>query len=394
MMSMKNAQLTIADFCLNDEELESIFDILRSGRLSEGSKVHEFEEAWSSVVESRYCVAFSSGSTALLGSLLAARDLGLINGKAILTNPSTYVGTVNAISLAGYDVEFVDIESGSFGTLAIDQLRTKLEDDSRGRIAAVLPVHLFGIPERIVDMIELGRAFDRPILEDAAEAHGSKSQGKSLGSWGLFSTFSFYQGHTIPGVEMGAVVTNSQILAESLRCIKDQGRLTGAQRNEENWFTAHSIGLNFKATEINAGIGLIHIKKIAKIAQMRRHNARILSDKLLDWSEVLRLPNFPEEACPFAYPIQIKDELMARPDVRRLLHASGIETRPMFPCIPLDQPAYSGLRTQYLNKLPNAGNLGRSGFYVGCHEHLTTDDVEAIGDSIIRAIKSLLNSRS
>jgi perosamine synthetase len=372
---------------MTPQELRPAIDALHFGHLSEGRWVEQFEKDWASYVGCEYCVSFSSGSTALLGGLWAARQVGIIKDGPILTNPSTYVGTVNAITLAGFEVQFVDIEPSSFGTLATDQVRTELLHDTS--IAAILPVHLFGLPENLPRIMALADASQIPVVEDAAQAHGSEIRGQKLGSLGLFSIFSFYMAHTVPGIEMGAVVTSDARLHRQLRSVKDQGRTPSRERESSNAFTAYSQGLNLKTNEVCAAVAVAHLNKLDGIIQQRLHNAHALTELLAEYSEFLQVPDFPDDTCPFAYPIVITSGPIGRDEVCASLRERGIQTRPMFPCIPTQQPAYSSLRAQYIGRLPNSEQISMSGFYVGCHEHLTADDMQVIASNVVQALKGL-----
>lgn len=390
-MPRDKAIIRINDYRPTEDEVASVAEVLRSGQLSEGEKVAEFEEEWTRYIGTRYSVAFCSGSAALLSGLLATRNLGLLQGNAILTNPNTYVGTVNCISLAGYSPVFTDIEPRAFGSMAIDKVNQLVEaEDQISRIAAVIPVHLFGFPERMPELGQIGIKSGVLLLEDAAQAHGSELLGRKLGSWGYFGIFSFYMGHTLQASEMGAVTTDSFELFEQLKIVKDQGRPFRTRRNRRAWFTSEWIGFNFKTTEINAAIALAQLQRIDEIVRLRRRNASLLSKLLSEWSDVLQLPDFPDDVCPFAYPILIRTNSIHRDALCELVEAMGVETRPMFPCIPMEQPAYMSLQGQYEGRLPNSEFLSRQAFYVGCHQYLSEDEVTTIAQVISCALKNIL----
>jgi perosamine synthetase len=384
----ERARIPVADFRMSSQQLAPVIAVLRSGRLSEGRSVERFEAAWADYVGCRHCVAFSSGSTALLGGLLAARQTGLVQDGRILTSPSSYAGTVNAVSLAGFQPAFADIEPGSFGALDAGQVAAALRPTATGgHVAAVLPVHLFGLPANLPQLTELAAAAGIPVIEDAAQAHGSAAAGRRLGSFGAFGAFSFYMSHTVPGIEMGAVVTDDENLARQLRSVKDQGRRPAAEREPAEEFTAYSMGLNFKTSELSAAVALAHLDRIDDIIARRRRNAELLTHLLQAQTGALRLPAFPPGACPFAYPLVLTDPGIARDRFRSLLGERGIETRPLFPCIPTQQPAYRALREEYAGRLPHSEALGRDGLYVGCHEHLTAGDMRAIAGAVARILR-------
>ena len=394
MNSQRNWIIPIADFKMSADEANYVSQILRSGRLSEGGHVSQFEEEWAAYVGSRHCVVFSSGSTALLAALLAAKQAGHLNGNAILTNPSTYVGTANAILMAGYKVRFADIEPKSFGTMSPDKIRESLElaRSAGEQIDAIMPVHLFGIPERLPSITALAKEAGVRIVEDAAQAHGASVADKKLGSWGLFGAFSFYMAHALPGIEMGGVVTNDGDLNNQLRRVKNQGFIHG-DTHDEDIFTAWNLGLNFKANDISAAVALVHLRRFDSIINRRKENAEALTSLLCGIQGAIRLPEFPKESCPFAYPMMINSTDISRNEICRALNERGIETRPMFPCIPTRQPAYRSVAASYDNLLPNSEYLSANGFYVGCHEHLSPQDMEIVARAVIDTVSDARKPR-
>lgn len=390
MLKVDSPAIRLSDFRLSEDEIALCTEVLRSGRLSESQMVEQFEETWACYIGTRYCVAFSSGSAALLAGLLAARNLGLLQSDTILTNPNTYIATVNCIVLAGYRPVFVDIEPQSFGTMAVYEVRQLLNNEDQAcRIAAVMPVHLFGFPERVPELIQLAMRSRKQLIEDAAQAHGSAILGRKLGSWGHFGISSFNMGHIFQAGQMGAVTTSSIELAKQLRSIKDQGRSIKDHRPTMNHFTSRWIGSNFKTSEINAVIALTQVKKAEEIITIRQRNARILSELLNKWSDILYLPDFQNGVCPFAYPILIRKESpLSRDAICKSVESMGVQARPMFPCIPLEQPSFVKLRERYLNRLPNSSNLGRRAFFVGCHEYLSEPKVAEIAQVIDRVLEA------
>lgn len=376
----------IGDYFPSDDDFELVNKVILSRQLSEGPLVKEFENAWAQYIGTKYCVAFSSGSTALLGGLLAAKYLGLLKGDAILTNPITHIATVNAINFAGFKPIFSDIEPDSIGKLSIDGIRSTIENtNSFHSVAAIIPVHLFGLPEDLISLIDLANSYNIPLIEDVAQGAGSTFHSRQLGSWGLFGIFSFYVSHTLNAVEMGAITTDNPELVEYLISVKRQG----CRSNNYQYFFSECIGLNFKTSELHAAIALSSLKQFSETIQKRQSNAIILSNRLQKWSNILRIPHFLKGTCPFAFPIVVTDETLSRDKICENLGKLGIETRPMFPCIPNQQPSYGKLRPIYSTLLPNADYFARKGFYIGCHQYLTMNDIESIANIIDLTLNSV-----
>ena len=141
--------------------------------------------------------------------------------------------------------------------------------------------------------------------------------------------------------------------------------------------------------EFQAALGLIQLMKVDWIVQRRQENVKYLNEKLEKFSAILQLPEYSTEVSYLTYPIIIKDpKVISRKRLRRELEKMGIETRPLFGCIPTQQPAYDYLKREYEGRLPNADYLGRNGFYIGCHQYLEQEDLDyvvEVFDTILRS---------
>jgi CDP-6-deoxy-D-xylo-4-hexulose-3-dehydrase len=151
-------------------------------------------------------------------------------------------------------------------------------------------------------------------------------------------------------------------------------------------FTHDIIGFNFKTMEFQAALGLTQLKKIDWIIKRRRENVKFLNEELAKFSGVIQLPKYNENVSYMAYPIVIKNpKKTSRKKIRMELERRGIETRPLFSCIPTQQPAYRYLKDKYKGKLPIAEFVGSNGFYIGCHQYLTQEDL----DCVVKAFEAM-----
>ena len=395
---MQKMRIHVGDFRLEDEEKEILQEVIDSGMISEGKMVNRFEKRWAEFVGTKYCVVTSSGTGALIAGLTALKySRNLEPGTKIITSPLTYIATSSAISVVGFKPVYVDVDLGTFN-ITPEAIREHLEkEENKEGYAIILAVHLMGHPLRMDKINEVADQYGLITFEDAAQAHGTIYNGQKAGSMSLLSTFSFYIAHNIQAGEMGAVNTDNQEIAKLIKKIKAQGRAcdcfvctrsdSGCSKIEsydgqgdfDPRFFHDLIGYNFKAMEFQAALGLSQLEKVEWIIKKRQDNVKHLNNILGKHENVLRLPNYSEEISYMAYPIIIKQPgLISRKELRMRLEKEGIETRPLFGCIPTQQPAYSHLREQYRQKLPNAEYLGLNGFYIGCHQYLTEDDLEYI----------------
>jgi len=393
---MKKMRVRVGDISLREADKNALKEVINSGRFSEGRKVNEFEKAWARFVGTKYCVATSSGAGALIVGLTALKyfkDLKL--GTKVISSPLTYIATSSAISVVGFEPVYVDVDLKTFN-ITPETIKEHLDSlENTEEYAIILPVHLMGYPLRMDEINEIARQYGLITFEDAAQAHGTIYNGQKAGSMSLLSTFSFYIAHNIQAGEMGAVNTDNQDIAKLVKKIKAQGRACDClictrgdgwcpkidmHSGEEDFdprFFHDLIGYNFKAMEFQAALGLSQLENVEWIIKKRQDNVRCLNNILDKYGDILQLPEYSEEVSYLAYPVVIKrPNLISRKELRMRLEAEGIETRPLFGCIPTQQPAYSHLKKRYNGKLPNAEYLGLNGFYIGCHQYLTEDDLE------------------
>jgi dTDP-4-amino-4,6-dideoxygalactose transaminase len=391
----KRKLIRVGDFQLGSEERESVLEVLASGRLSEGPKVAQFEKEWARYVGTRYSVATSSGSGALMVGLSALKYLRrLPPGTKVITSPLTYIATSSAISNVGFEPVFVDVDPHTFG-ITPHNVRALLEDTpEEDRPAIILPVHVMGYPVPMDEINQIADEFGLLVFEDSAQAHGSRYNGRQTGSLAAAGAFSFYIAHNIQAGEMGALTTDDGEInqlarkvkaqgraCECLICTRDQGYCPQLEDDEgeedsDPRFSHDMIGYNFKLMEFQAALALVQLRKAAAIISQRQSNVRYLNEHLAEYTDVLQLPPYSDDVSYLAYPIVIrKPGVISRKRLRKTLEANGVETRPLFGSIPTQQRAYAHLKAQYEGRLPHADYLGRNAFYVGCHQYLTPEDL-------------------
>jgi len=395
---------------IGEKEKNAINQVLDSGRISEGKRTYEFEKKWSEFIGTKYCVATSSGTGALITGLTAFKYLhGLEKRRKVITSPVTYISNASAIVLSGFESVFVDIDPRTF-CITPDRIEEHLENaEDVSEYSIILPIDLMGFSVEIDRIKEIAKKYDLMVMEDAAEAHGTRYNGKMCGSDADAGIFSFYIAHNIQAGEMGAITTNDYEIYRMARKIKTNGRVCECRvctrdkglcpqlnpyKGEEDFdprFLHDVIGYNFKTMEFQAALGIVQLEKIDEIIKKRLDNVKYLNDGLDEFSHLLRLPPYSEDVSYLAYPIVIKKpELISRKKLRFELEKNGVETRPLFGCIPTQQPAYSYLREKYEGKLSNAEYVGLNAFYIGCHQYLSQEDLDYIIETFKKILKDLV----
>ncbi|MCX5696480.1 MAG: DegT/DnrJ/EryC1/StrS family aminotransferase [Candidatus Omnitrophica bacterium] len=388
-------RINVGELKLGAEEKKALGEVIDSGRLSEGRRTFDFEKAWAQYIGTRYAVTVNSGTSALIAGITALKlKYGIKDGAKVITTPLTFIATVNAIMHCRLIPVFVDVDVDTY-VITPENIRKALVKEKN--VAIILPVHLMGYPADMDEINRIAKEYRLVVMEDAAQAHGSLYKGKRLGSLSELGAFSFYIAHNIQAGEMGAVNTDNADIFKLLKKIKAHGRMcecgvctrssgvcppldkyTGKEDFDPRFYH-DMIGFNFKVMEFQATLGLMHLKKADSIFKKRNANVKYLNEGLAHFGDILQLPRYSSDVSYLAYPVLIKDtETISRLQLRRDLEKEGIETRPLFGCIPTQQPAYNFLKKEYKDRLPIAENAGKNGFYIGCHQYLTRSDLAFI----------------
>lgn len=400
-------KIKVGDFKLGRKEKSIINQVLDVGWLSEGAKVREFEQEWAKFIGTRYCVVVNSGTSALIVGLFALKKLYHIKEKAkVIVSPLTFIATVNAIVASGLEPVFVDVDLRNF-VITPEAIERALQKEKN--VSMILPVHLMGYAADMRRINQLAKEYNALVMEDAAQAHGTIYRGKKLGSLSQLGCFSFYLAHNIQAGEMGAVVTDNFEIYKLVKKIKAHGRMCdcpictrpegkcpriSAYKGKEDFdprFYHDTFGFNFKTMEFQAALGLAQMEKVRIIIEKRQHNVRYLNEGLKPLQEILELPLYSPHVSYLAYPLVIKKpDIISRKILRHKLEECGIETRPLFGCIPTQQPAYAYLKKKYQGKLPNAEYIGLNGFYVGCHQYLKKNNLDYVIAIFKKILKGLI----
>jgi perosamine synthetase len=249
---------------IGEEEIEAAVRVLRSGMVVQGPEVAAFEQEFSELVAGRHCVAVNSGTSALQLSLLA---LDLKPGDEVLVPSFSFAASANAVRLAGATPVFVDIEPGSF-CIDPDAAAAAITP----RTVAIMPVHLYGHPAKMDQIMALAEAHGLAVVEDAAQAHAAASGGRPVGSFGIAGCFSFYPTKNMHSLEGGMITTGDAEFARKLRLLRNQGM--------EQRYQNEIVGANMRLTDVAAAIGRVQLGKLLGWTEKRRSNAAYLDANL------------------------------------------------------------------------------------------------------------------
>jgi len=246
---------------------EVVNRVLDSGWYILGNEVKNFEKEFSDYIGTKYGVGVSSGTDAIMISLMA---LGIAQGDEVITVPHTSIATASAISLTGAKPIFVDIKED---TMLMDV--NKVESKISNRTKAIVPVHLYGHPVDMNPLIEISEKYGIPIVEDCAQAHGAEYKNKKVGSIGKLGAFSFYPTKNLGAYgDGGMIVTNDEELYQRLLMLRQYG---WKERDK-----SVMKGVNSRLDEIQAAILRVKLKYLDKWNEKRRKNAKLYNELLED----------------------------------------------------------------------------------------------------------------
>jgi perosamine synthetase len=360
---------------LDDTEREEILKVLDEGILTSasnlgGKRVQDFEGLLANFLHVKHAVAVNSGTAALHASILAA---GIKEGDEILIPSFTFVATANSVACTGAKPVFVDIEKDTYTISPLD-----LEEKITKRTRAIIPVHLYGHPAEMDEILEIASKHSLLVIEDACQSLGSSYDGKQTGTIGEMGCFSMYASKVLTSGEGGAITTNSDDFAEKLRMIRNHGMVSG--------YDTRIIGFNMRLPEISAAIAKAQMKKIQSMLDKRIINAKrlgeLLTNKVDHQAIVLPQENPRVVYNWYLYTVAFNNY---RNRVKKLLNENGIGAT-----IYYDPPVH---QTPYYSKFHN-GDLkitewaSRSVLSLPVHPSLTEDDIILIAGKVEEAIKS------
>lgn len=352
--------IPIANPVISESAREAVTDVLKSGAIADGEEVRAFEREFADYIGVDHAVATSSGTTALHAMLEAA---GIGTGDAVVTTPFSFISSANAVLHADGTPLFGDINIETYN-LDPETVRERVKE--RDDIAAIMPVHLYGLPAAMEEFRSIAETHDLLLFEDAAQAHGATVQGERVGKIGDAAAFSFYPTKNMTTGEGGIITTDDADLAERARRLIDHGR-TGGYRHSE-------VGYNYRMTNIQAAIGRDQLERLPGWVRERQANAKILTDRL-DRVENVQTPSVPEQ-CDHAYhqyTIRVPD----RDHVIDVLKHRGVGYGIYYPMSIPEQPAYD--RTV---ECPTTDKASKVVLSLPVHPSVSPDDIDAIVEAV------------
>jgi dTDP-4-amino-4,6-dideoxygalactose transaminase len=348
---------------LQGELLNAVAGVLEAGQYILGPNVSAFEEEFAQYLGITHALGLNSGTDALH---LALRALEIGPGDEVITSTFSFIATAEAISILGARPVFVDIDPRSY---ALDPRAVEAAITPRTR--AIIPVHLYGTPAPMHEIMRLAQRYSLAVVEDCAQSVGATIDGRKTGTFGTISAFSFFPSKNLGACgDGGMVVTDDAGLAQRIRALRAHG---GRKK-----YYHEEIGLNSRLDELQAAILRVKLPHLEQWTQGRRAVAGRY-DAAFAAEPGLQIP-FEEPGCRNVYH-QYTIRTARRDELQETLRTAGIGTAVYYP-MPLHlQPAYAHLGGKP-GDLPQAEAAAESVLSLPISPELASSDQECVTDAI------------
>lgn len=346
-----------------DKDLRDAFErVYNRSWYIEGEEDETFEKAFAEYCDSKFCVGVGNGLDSLF---LALKAMGITEGDEVIVPSNTYIATALAVTYTGATPVFVEPDIRTFN---IDP--TKIEAAITDKTKAIMPVHLYGQACDMDPIMDIAKKYDLYVVEDCAQAHGAKYNGKVIGSFGDAAGFSFYPGKNLGALgDAGAIVTNNEELAKKVRALGNYG----------SDYKYHHIyqGNNSRLDELQAAFLAAKLPHLDKVNVERRKIAQKYLDGINN-PEII-LPFVPKYAEPVWHIFGIRCN--KRDELEKFLNDAGISTNKHYP-IPMHlQGCYTDLGFKK-GDYPIAEEISETELSIPMYYGMTDEEVQYVIDRI------------
>jgi len=375
-------KIPLSDIDLDDEEIEAVTKVLKSKWLSMGPVTQKFEKEFADYLGVKHAFGVSSGTAALH---IALKALGIEEGDEVILPSLTFVATANSVLYCGAKPIFADITSLNNFNISPDDILEKITNKTK----AITVVHYGGYPCDMDAIMEIAKAHNLKVIEDAAHAPGAEYKGKKCGTIGDIGCFSFFANKNLVTGEGGMIVTNDDALAEKIRIMRSHGMTTltwDRHKGHAHSYDVVDMGFNYRINEMASAIGLVQLKRLDRNNEKRREIVEEYKKRLEKISGIsVPFKNYKEKPSFHIFPILLAEDI-SRNEFIDKLKEKGIQTSIHYPPI--------HLFTYYRKKfgfeegmLPKTEFVGEHEVTLPLHPGMNEEDVEYIINSISEALK-------
>lgn len=294
-------EIKVASPVIGNNEIEAVKRVLKSGNFTSGHEVDMFEKEFSHLCNKKYGIAVNSGTAALHLALLI---LGVGPGDEVIVPALSFFATASCVLMCGADVVFAEVDAE--GNMEPEQLEWIITPKTK----AIIPVHLYGFPCDIVQIMKIANKYNIPVVEDCAQAHGASINGRSVGSFGAVNCFSFFATKNMTTIEGGMLVTNNEDI-----CIQAKLRRSHGMTDRD---THTVLGYNYRMNEISAAIGREQLTTLEFWNNKRRAIAQYYDEHLNDTIRQIYKHKPNRKPVFFWYPISLNVRLDVKKHIQEL----------------------------------------------------------------------------
>ena len=373
-----------------EEEANRVSEILLSNKVNywTGQEGREFEKEFARFTDSEYAIAVSNGTTALD---LALNALDVDEGDEVIVTSRTFIASISSIVNAGAKPVFADVNRDTQNITA-ETINAVLTDKTK----VIVCVHLAGWPCEMNEIMNITEKNNLKVIEDCAQAHGAKYKGKSVGSFGDISAWSFCQDKIMTtGGEGGMVTTNDKSLWERMWSFKDHGKSYDAIYNKQHppgfrWLH-ESFGTNWRLTEMQSAIGRIQLTRMGDWTRIRGEHAAKLVNVCRAF-KCIRVPEIPDyiQHANYKFYVFVESEQLNdgwnRDRIIEAINAEGIPVMQGSCSEVYLEKAFDGTGFRPEERLPVARELGETSLMFLVHPTITPDDIQAVCDVVSKVL--------
>lgn len=363
-------RIEFGELVIGNTARKNLMEVCDANWASGGPKVKEFEKKWSELFKYKRSVSMSSGTDGVINACLSLYDLkdAVRNKSEVIVPALSFIATSNGVRAAGLIPRFVDIKKE---TLNIDE--SLIEEAINENTVAIMPVHTMGRMAEMDVICDIAKRHNLLVIEDACEAHGAKFKDKFVGHWGDMSIYSYYIAHLVCCGEGGMVSTNDDNIADILSSTRSHGRPLNSI-----YFDHQRTGLNSKMNDMEASIGLEAIEVFWDTFWTRYSFMNRMREAVIGFENVAYFSEEDEGNvnCPHGFSITCKNEGKIC-SVIDVLNRYNIHHKRNFGCIPTQHKAFADMGYK-LGDFPNSEWVGDNGIHIGCHQHLTEENIQRI----------------
>jgi len=374
-------EIPLSDIDVDEKEINSVIDVLKSKWLSMGPVTQEFEGKFAEYIGSGHAFGVSNGTAALH---IANKVLGIGEGDEVIVPALTFVATANSVLYTGAKPVFADITDLNNLNISPEDILEKVTSKTK----AIIPVHYAGYPCNMDAINEIAEDHNLKVIEDDAHAPGAEYKGIKCGNIGDIGCFSFFSNKNMVTGEGGMITTSDDLLANKIKTMRSHSMTTltwDRHKGHSFSYDVLDIGYNYRINEIASAMGLVQLEKLNKNNEKRKNLVESYKDKLKDIEDVsVPFFNYKEKSSHHIFPVLLSENI-SRNEFMQKLRERGIQTSVHYPPVHLFSyyKKNFGLKEGSLTKTEY---VGRNVVTLPLYPEMSEDDV----NYIVEAIKNVL----